>query len=210
LVYPGNFGVFNWGGIAVDPVREVAFSTPAYLAFVSQLVPRPDDEELVVNSSPPHGLLPALNENFGSPYAVKLAPFTSLIGIPCQAPPWGYVAGADLTTGEIAWMHKNGTVRDLTPLPLPFELGVPDLGGPVMTAGGVAFISGTLDYFVRGYDVSTGEQLWEDRLPAGGQSTPMSYTGRDGRQYILVSAGGHGSLGTKRGDSVIAYALPQE
>jgi quinoprotein glucose dehydrogenase len=94
-------------------------------------------------------------------------------------------------------------------VPLPFKMGVPDLGGPVMTAGGVAFISGTLDYYVRGYDVSTGTQLWQARLPAGGQSTPMSYQGRDGRQYILVSAGGHGSLGTKRGDSVIAYALPQ-
>ena len=72
----------------------------------------------------------------------------------CQQPPWGYVAGADLTTGRIAWVHKNGTVRDRSPVPLPFEMGVPDLGGPVMTAGGVAFISGTLDYFVRAYDVN--------------------------------------------------------
>jgi quinoprotein glucose dehydrogenase len=210
LVYPGNFGVFNWGGIAVDPVRQIAFTTPAYLAFVSRLVPRSNTEELVVNEQQPEGALPALNENFGAPYAVELSPFTSFVGIPCQAPPWGYVAGADLTTGEIVWMHKNGTVRDLSPLPLPFKMGVPDLGGPVMTAGGVAFISGTLDYYVRGYDVATGEQLWENRLPAGGQSTPMSYQGRDGRQYLVVSAGGHGSLGTKRGDSVIAYALPQE
>lgn len=210
LVYPGNFGVFNWGGIAVDPVRQVAFTTPAYLAFVSRLLPRSNDEELVANEEQPEGALPALNENFGAPYAVELKPFTSFLGLPCQAPPWGYVAGADLTTGEIAWMHKNGTVRDLSPVPLPFGMGVPDLGGPVMTAGGVAFISGTLDYYVRGYDVTTGEQLWESRLPAGGQSTPMSYQGRDGRQYILVAAGGHGSLGTKRGDSVIAYALPQE
>lgn len=210
LVYPGNFGVFNWGGIAVDPVRQVAFTTPAYLAFVSRLLPRSNDEELVANEEQPEGALPALNENFGAPYAVELKPFTSFLGLPCQAPPWGYVAGADLTTGEIAWMHKNGTVRDLSPVPLHFRMGVPDLGGPVMTAGGVAFISGTLDYYVRGYDVATGEQLWESRLPAGGQSTPMSYQGRDGRQYILVAAGGHGSLGTKRGDSVIAYALPQE
>lgn len=208
LVYPGNFGVFNWGGISVDPVRQVAFTTPAYLAFVSRLVPRPGDRSLVVNEEEPEGSLPALNENFGAPYAVELAPLTSFLGIPCQAPPWGYVAGADLTTGEIVWMHKNGTVRDVTPVPLPFEMGAPDLGGPVMTAGGVAFISGTLDYFVRGYDVTTGEELWTARLPAGGQATPMSYLGRDGRQYLLVAAGGHGSLGTDRGDSVIAFALP--
>ncbi|MEO9789489.1 MAG: PQQ-binding-like beta-propeller repeat protein, partial [Aurantimonas coralicida] len=177
LVYPGNFGVFNWGGVAIDPVRDVMFSTPAYLAFVSKLVPRDNDSDLVVNKSQPEGALPALNENFGAPYAVELSPFTSVLGLPCQSPPWGYVAGSDLATGETVWMRKNGTVRDSSPIPLPFEMGVPDLGGPVITAGGVAFISGTLDYYVRGFDLTTGKQLWRARLPAGGQSTPMSYEG---------------------------------
>ena len=82
------------------------------------------------------------------------------------------------------------------------------IGGPLLTAGGVAFLSGTLDHYLRAYNVTNGEQLWQARLPAGGQATPMSYTGRDGRQYVVVAAGGHGSLGTKAGDSVIAYALP--
>jgi quinoprotein glucose dehydrogenase len=176
----------------------------------SRLVPRADDTTLYVQGEErPRYSLPALNENFGAPYAVKLAPFISPLGIPCQAPPWGYVAAADLTTGRVIWMHRNGTVRDLSPIPLPFQMGVPDLGGPIMTAGGVAFLSGTLDNFVRAYDVATGRQLWESRLPAGGQATPMTYTGADGRQFLLVVAGGHGSLGTKAGDSVIAYALPR-
>ena len=210
LIYPGNFGVFNWGGVAVDPQRQIAFTTPAYLAFVSQLVPRQNDKDLYVQGGErPEFSLPALNENFGAPYAVKLAPFVSVLGLPCQAPPWGYVAAADLTTGKIVWMHKNGTTRDAAPVPLPFPMGVPDLGGPIMTAGGVAFLSGTIDYYVRAYDVSNGKQLWESRLPAGGQATPMTYQGEDGRQYVLVAAGGHGSLGTKGGDSVIAYALPK-
>ncbi|QCG94011.1 glucose/quinate/shikimate family membrane-bound PQQ-dependent dehydrogenase [Azospirillum sp. TSA2s] len=210
LVYPGNFGVFNWGSVAVDPKRQIAFTTPAYLAFVSQLVPRKNDTELYVQGGErPKFSLPALNENFGAPYAVKLAPFVSVLGLPCQAPPWGYVAAADLTTGKIVWKHKNGTTRDAAPIPLPFRMGVPNLGGPIMTAGGVAFLSGTIDYYVRAYDVSTGKQLWESRLPAGGQATPMTYQGEDGRQYVLVVAGGHGSLGTKAGDSVIAYALPK-
>ncbi|PWC67872.1 glucose dehydrogenase [Azospirillum sp. TSH7] len=210
LVYPGNFGVFNWGSVAVDPKRQIAFTTPAYLAFVSQLVPRQNDTELYVQGGErPKFSLPALNENFGAPYAVKLAPFVSVLGLPCQAPPWGYVAAADLTTGKIVWKHKNGTTRDASPVPLPFRMGVPNLGGPIMTAGGVAFLSGTIDYYVRAYDVSTGKQLWESRLPAGGQATPMTYQGEDGRQYVLVVAGGHGSLGTKAGDSVIAYALPK-
>jgi quinoprotein glucose dehydrogenase len=86
---------------------------------------------------------------------------------------------------------------------------VPNIGGPITTAGGVAFLSGTLDYYVRAYDVTTGRQLWRDRLPAGGQATPMSYQGADGRQYVVVVAGGHGSTGTKAGDAIIAYALPK-
>jgi quinoprotein glucose dehydrogenase len=208
IIYPGNFGVFNWGGIAVDPQRQVAFTTPAYLAFTSRLIPRGNDTALYANPTPPQGSLPALNENFGAPFAVALEPFLSPIGLPCQAPPWGYVAGADLATGRIAWMHRNGTVEDLTPLPLPFSMGVPDLGGPIVTAGGVAFLSGTLDDYVRAYDLTTGREVWRDRLPAGGQATPMTYRGGDGRQYVLVMAGGHGSLGTKAGDAVIAYALP--
>ena len=210
LVYPGNFGVFNWGGIAVDPKRQMAFTTPTYLAFVSQLVPRRDDTSLMVQGDErPQGSLPSLNENFGAPFAVKLSAFTSPLGIPCQQPPWGYVAGADLTTGKVLWQHKNGTVRDQSPIPVPFKMGVPNLGGPIMTAGGVAFLSGTLDYYVRAYDVSNGKQLWQSRLPAGGQATPMTYAGQDGRQYLLVVAGGHGSLGTKAGDHVLAYALPK-
>lgn len=211
LIYPGNFGVFNWGGVAVDPQRGVAFTTPAYLAFVSTLVPRPDDKALLVqDKGPPQGSLPALNENFGAPFAVRMHPFVSPVGIPCQAPPWGYVAGVDLASGKIAWQHRNGTVRDLSPLPLPFKMGVPSLGGPVMTAGSVAFLSGSLDNYVRGYDVRSGRQLWESRLPAGGQATPMTYTGADGRQYLVVVAGGHGSTKTKAGDYVIAYALPKK
>ncbi|MBI1178973.1 MAG: membrane-bound PQQ-dependent dehydrogenase, glucose/quinate/shikimate family [Alphaproteobacteria bacterium] len=209
LIYPGNFGVFNWGSVAVDPDRQIVFSAPAYLAFVSTLVPRDDDRTLYVHDhGAPPGALPALNENFGAPYAVRLKPFTSPIGLPCQEPPWGYVSVADLRTGRIVWMHKNGTVRDRSPLPLPFRMGVPSLGGPIVTRGGVAFLSGTIDYYVRAYDVATGKQLWRSRLPAGGQATPMTYRGADGRQYLLVVAGGHGSLGTKTGDSVIAYALP--
>jgi quinoprotein glucose dehydrogenase len=209
LIYPGNFGVFNWGGISVDPVRQIAFATPTYLAFTSQLVRRPDNSTLVVQGKErPHDSLPALNENFGAPFAVKLSAFTSPLGLPCQRPPWGYVAGVDLATGKVAWMHRNGTVRDSSPLPLPFRMGVPNLGGPITTAGGVAFLSGTLDYYVRGYEVSNGREIWRSRLPAGGQATPMTYLGADGRQYLLVVAGGHGSLGTKAGDDVIAYALP--
>ena len=206
IVHPGNFGVFNWGGVAVDPVRQAVFATPTYMAFTVTMIPREGDTTHYVSDPDTIGL----NENFGAPYAVEMGPFTSPLGAPCNAPPWGYVAGADLRTGEVLWQHRNGTVRDRSPLPLPFEMGVPNLGGPLITAGGVAFLSGTIDYFVRAYDLTSGETLWQSRLPAGGQATPMSFLGSDGRQYLVVVAGGHGSLGTKAGDAIIAYRLPAE
>lgn len=204
IVYPGNFGTFNWGGVAVDPVRNVVIANPVYLAFIVKLIPRADDTTSYVSEGEP-----GFNENFGAPFAAMMRPFWSPVGLPCQAPPWGYVAAADLSTGEVVWKHRNGTVRDLSPIPLPFEMGVPAIGGPIVTAGGVAFHSGTLDYYVRAFNVSDGAELWRERLPAGGQATPMTYQGADGRQYLVVVAGGHGSTGTKAGDSVIAYALPQ-
>lgn len=203
LVYPGNFGVMDWGGMAIDPVRKVAFANPSYMAFVDQLTEtRPADEKKAEKSR-------GLNPNAGARYAVYLNPFLSKLGLPCQAPPWGYVAGVDLAAAKVAWMHKNGTIQDKSPLPVPIKMGVPSLGGPMITAGGVAFLSSTLDNYVRAYDVTGGRQLWQARLPAGAQATPMSYATADGRQYVVVVAGGHGTLGTKPGDAVIAYALPR-
>lgn len=206
IIYPGNFGTFNWGGVAVDPERQIVFAVPVYLAFTSQLFPRPDDHTRVVTkpSDPP------FNENFGAPYAVKMVNWMSPLKLPCQAPPWGYVAAADLTTGKIVYQHRNGTTRDLSPIPLAIKMGVPAIGGPMITKGGLAFLSGTLDYYVRAYDLTTGVKLWQHRLPAGGQATPMTYWSRaSNRQFVVVVAGGHGSTGTKAGDSIIAYALPK-
>ena len=205
IIYPGNFGAFNWGAVAVDPNRQIMFAMPVYLAFTSKMVPRPDEYARVVTKDGGD----VFNENFGAPYAAKMGAFLSPLGLPCQAPPWGYVAGVDLTTGKTIYKHVNGTVRDLSPIPLPFKMGVPGIGGPIITKGGVAFLSGTLDYYVRGYDLKTGKEIWRDRLPAGGQATPATYLGSDGRQYLVVVAGGHGSTNTAPGDSIIAYALPK-
>ena len=203
IVYPGNFGVFDWGGISVDPVRQIAFLNPSYMAFTSKLVPQAD----VAAMGPRKGETSGVQPNKGAPYGVILEPLLSPLGLPCQAPAWGYVAAVDLTNNEVIWKHKNGTVRDSSPVPIPLSMGVPSLGGTFTTAGGVAFLSGTLDQYLRAYDVSNGKVLWEGRLPAGGQTTPMTYTGKDGKQYVLVMAGGHGSLGTKQGDYVMAFKL---
>lgn len=205
IVYPGNFGTFNWGSVAVDPERQVMFGMPTYLAFTSRLVPAAD---IPPKDAGAKGSEQGLNRNEGAPYGVVMGPFLSPLGIPCQAPPWGYVTGVDLTTGKTVYKHRNGTVYDMTPLPLPFKIGVPGIGGPMLTRGGVAFLGAAVDNYLRAYDVTTGRQLWEARLPAGGQATPMTYTASDNRQYVLIVAGGHGSVGTKPGDYVMAYALP--
>jgi quinoprotein glucose dehydrogenase len=124
-----------------------------------------------------------------------------------MAPPWGSLAALDLKTNKVVWEHRVGTIRDEAPLPPPFKLGVPMLGGPIVTAGGLAFLAATMDDYIRAFDVDDGKLLWEDRLPAGGQSTLMTYE-VDGRQYVVTVDGGHGSFGTKLGDYVRAYALP--
>jgi len=202
IVYPSILGAFDWGGIAVDPVRQVMIAPPVHFAYVFQLVPRPNPTaNVVTNGSKEH-----FNENYGAPYAINMNPFLSPFGVPCQQPPWGALAGADLRTGKIAWMHRNGTTRDRGVIPIPFWMGVPGFGGPLITAGGVVFYSGQIDDYLRAYDETDGKLLWQVRLPAGGQATPMTYS-VNGKQYVVIMAGGHGSAHTKLGDSVVAYTL---
>ncbi|WP_392385151.1 glucose/quinate/shikimate family membrane-bound PQQ-dependent dehydrogenase [Marinomonas primoryensis] len=202
IVYPGNFGVFNWGSIAVDPKRQQLFGMPLYLAFTSTLVPKEGLDLSGANKGEQ-----GVNSNEGAEYAVELKPFLSPLGIPCQQPPWGYVAGVDLKTGKTAWKHKNGTIEDMTPFKLPIEMGVPGIGGPIITNGGVVFMAATVDDYLRAYDLSNGKELWKGRLPAGGQATPMTYLNSKGEQMVVQVAGGHGSIGTTIGDYVVAYKL---
>jgi quinoprotein glucose dehydrogenase len=98
-------------------------------------------------------------------------------------------------------------LRDMLPLPLPMEVGTPNLGGPLLTASGLVFIGAALDDHLRAFDAETGEELWRGRLSAGGQATPMSYV-IDGWQYVVIAAGGHGRMGTRSGDAVVAFSLP--
>lgn len=209
LVFPGNLGIFEWGGLAVDTDRQIAVANPIALPFVSRLIPRgPGNPIEPVAGQRGSGTEVGVQSQYGVPYGVTLNPFLSPFGLPCKQPAWGYIAAIDLKTNQIVWQKRIGTVRDSAPLPLPFKMGMPMLGGPIVTAGGVAFIAATADYYLRAFDVNTGAQLWEARLPAGGQATPMTYS-VNGKQYVVIAAGGHGSFGTKLGDYVIAYALPE-
>jgi quinoprotein glucose dehydrogenase len=209
LVFPGNLGMFEWGGLAVDTDRQIAIANPIALPFVSKLIPRGPGNPIEPdkNAKGGSGTETGIQPQYGIPFGVELNPFFAPTGLPCKQPPWGYVSAIDLKTNQIVWKRRIGTVRDSAPLPLPFKMGMPMLGGPMTTAGHVFFIGATADNYIRAFDTDTGDMLWQARLPAGGQATPMTYEA-NGKQYVVIAAGGHGSFGTKLGDYVMAYALP--
>ncbi len=203
IQYPGSAGGMNWGGIALDPVRGVLFTNQTRAAAVVQLIPRAEFDALdeALNQYP-NELYPMR----GTPYGVKRFPLLSSFGAPCLAPPWGTLTAVDLRTGDTLWESTLGTTRDQAPFPLWFELGAPNLGGSIVTAGGLLFIGATTEKTFRAFDSRTGEEIWSRRIPYTANSTPITYRLRvDGRQFVVVVAGGHGW--SEAGDAVIAYAL---
>ena len=208
LQYPGNFGVIDWGSVAVDEARGLMIVNTSSMPLTVRLVPRAEaDKQLVASAGNGHK---GLSPQYGTPYAVDFAPFLSPLGVPCNAPPWGQLAGVDLKSGKVVWQRTLGTTQDHAPLGVAVP-GVFNLGGAVVTRGGVTFIAATIDNYLRAFDTRTGKLLWEGRLPAGGQANPMTYTSsRTGRQYVVIAAGGHQFMGTTPGDHVIAYALPRK
>ena len=204
LMYPGNSGGSNWGGVAVDRKRQILVANVMDLAWVVTLLPKSEYEQAKKDNP---GVEITAQE--GTPYAMRREAFLSSLGLPCNPPPWGTLAAIDLQSGDILWQDPFGTVRDLAPVPLKIKYGVPNLGGPIVTESGLIFIAASLDNYIRAFDIQTGTQVWEERLPAGGQATPMTYRiKKTGKQYLVIAAGGHGRGGSKLGDSIIAYALP--
>jgi quinoprotein glucose dehydrogenase len=114
-----------------------------------------------------------------------------------------------MRTGKVLWDVPLGTTRDMAPGSqfVMHGTGTPNFGGPIVTGSGLVFIGAAMDNYLRAFDATTGKELWRGRLPAGGQATPMTYVWK-GRQYVVIAAGGHGKSGTKRGDRVVAFALP--
>ncbi len=204
VLYPGTAGGSNWGSVAYDPVRKLLVANSSSVAQTSKLVPR-DEVTPQMRSRPWFGY--SLME--GTPYVLDSGILMSPWYIPCDPPPWGSLTALDLGRREVRWKSVLGTTRDLAPLGISMRFGVPNMGGPIATAGGLVFIGATMDNYLRAFDLETGEELWKARLPAGGQATPMTFRLRqDGRQYVVISAGGHSQLRTRLGDSVLAFALP--
>ena len=203
--YPGMVGGMNWGGVAVDPERGLLVTNVQRIATRIRLLTREEVRAKYGETPPAYGLEP----QEGTPYALERAPLLSPFGAPCNPPPWGTLGAVDLATGELRWEVPLGTTRDLAPWPIWLNTGTPNLGGPLVTASGLVFIGATTDFFLRAFDVETGRELWKARLPTAAHATPMTYRLReDGRQYVVIAAGGHGLLGTPPGDALLAFALP--
>ena len=201
---PGYAGGSNWGGGAWDPQRQLLIANVMDLPMVVALIPR-DQFETQRDSGAFDGW--EFARQTGTPYGMRRKALLSPLGAPCTAPPWGKLVAVDLAHGKIAWERPLGTSRDVAPWPFWGTQGVPNMGGPLTTAGGLIFIGATTDNFLRAFDTASGVELWKMRTPAGAQATPMSYE-LGGRQYVVVAAGGHAKLHTTRGDYLLAYALP--
>ncbi|MBK0092724.1 membrane-bound PQQ-dependent dehydrogenase, glucose/quinate/shikimate family [Erwinia sp. S59] len=211
LIFPGNIGVFNWGSVAVDPQRQMLIAAPVRLAYKYNLIkrtPQTETQRLFTKDGQPYW-----NENFQGDYAIHIQQLASGLGIPCIAPPWGRMVGVDLKTGKTEWLRRVGVTKNLKTsflpgrFPIGFPMGMVAHGGPLLTAGDLVFHGATADNFFRAYDSTTGELLWQTELSAGAQATPSTFMGKDGKQYVVIAAGGHGSLGTQAGDSVVAFRL---
>jgi quinoprotein glucose dehydrogenase len=133
-------------------------------------------------------------------------PLFSASGVPCIAPPWAVLTAVDLGTGKIRWETPLGTTEGRLPIDPPANYGVAGLGGPIITAGGLVFIGAAWDGYFRGFDVGSGKELWKSKLPAPGVATPMTYRVRpNGKQFVVIAAGGHGKLPIPLGDAVVAF-----
>ncbi|MCH2172860.1 PQQ-binding-like beta-propeller repeat protein, partial [Myxococcota bacterium] len=205
IVYPGTPGGFNWGSAAWDPKQQTIFLQQNHIAQMHRLVPRAVAEEARRRKGPGDSLL----RMEGTPYLAKQEVLVSPFGVPCVAPPWGSLLSVDLRTGRKSWEVPLGDTREMAPLGIALDWGMPAMGGPIVTAGGLVFIAATMDDTFRSFDSETGDLLWSAALPAGAQSTPMTYQLESGgRQFVVIAAGGHATLGTTPGDAVIAFALP--
>jgi len=218
--YPGYNGGSDWGGVAVDPVRGVIVANYNDMPNYNRLVPRAEADKKgwaprgqERGGSLKKGAEGAGDPQAGTPYAIDVnagwrLPVTGLL---CKQPPYGGLRAIDLLSGKTLWDRPLGTARTNGPfgIPshLPLTIGTPNNGGAVVTAGGVVFIAAATDNLIRAVDLKSGRTLWQDVLPAGGQATPMTYE-VDGKQYVVIMAGGHHFMETPIGDALVAYALP--
>ena len=199
LQFPGFIGGVNWGGVSVNPITNTAVISYHRFPFILKLEARKAEGKY---HYPQHG----------SPYAMVSSLFGSSFGAPCIKPPWSYMTAINLDSGEQLWKQPFGTLNNLAPFGDWFEWGGMALGGNMQTASGLSFIGATMDTHFRAFDVETGEELWTTDVPYSAHAMPMTYRLRkDSKQFVVIASGGKGlfeMVGSKTGDSLIAYSLP--
>ena len=227
LIYPSIGGGMNWGGISVDPEHAVAIVNSLNIGTTVQLVPRAETDRILAlvkangegqgdtTHSSSDKFVDAPLPQLGAPYGAIVHGLFSPLEIPCNKPPHGTLSAVDLRTGTLLWRHPVGTARDSGPFGiatgLPLPVGMAGFGGTLTTKGGLAFMGAVREKTFRAFDIRTGRELWSARLPAGGQSTPMTYISpKSGRQFVVIMAGGSTFLKMPLSDAVVAFALPNK
>ncbi|KAA5549620.1 pyrroloquinoline quinone-dependent dehydrogenase [Adhaeribacter rhizoryzae] len=187
LIMPGLLGGANWSGASFDPETSYLYINANELPSLITLAP---------------------NEKV-KPYSYRHTGYNRFwdpAGYPAITPPWGTLTAINLNTGDFAWQVPLGEFDELTKKGIP-PTGAPNLGGTLVTKGGLVFIASTKDEKFRAFDKATGKVLWEVTLPAGGYASPSTYE-VNGKQYVVIAAGGGGKMATKPGDYYLAFALP--
>lgn len=206
IITPGNVGGMNWSGASFDPEQNIMVTNSNHLAALITLFPKSENTRQSVNTALPRA---EVAPQEGTPYIMSREYLFTVDngGFLMQTrPPWGTLTAIDMNTGTKKWEVPLGIMMDPRKYPDAVKWGSINFGGAITTAGGLVFIAASMDGFIRAFNTSTGETLWQAELPAGGQATPMTYE-LNGKQYVVIAAGGHGKLGTKLGDYVVAYAL---
>jgi membrane-bound PQQ-dependent dehydrogenase (glucose/quinate/shikimate family) len=192
VMFPGTNGGSNWGGSAFDPETSVLYINSMDVAAFFQIIKRPEGSEV--------------------PYRMrgtKYGRFWDSNQYPCQKPPWGSLTAIDLNSGEFRWQSILGEFDELAERGVP-KTGTPNLGGPIVTAGGLVFIGATNDGKFRAFDKDSGEELWMTRLPASAHATPVTYKGKKtGKQFVVIAAGGGNKYNEEYMGKVVAFALPE-
>lgn len=204
LSMPGNIGGQNWGGMTYDPIHDLLILPQNHFAAEARLIPRDQIDEMRQAVGRRIDGDWEVAPQRGAPYGMMRRLLLSPKRLPCTPPPWGTLLAIQGATGEKKWEVPLGQFTDK----LPAKFGSISLGGPISTAGGLVFVGGTLNTALYAFDSETGEQLWKGDLPTSAKATPMTFQAPDGKQYIVVSAGGYGIPDVSPlGDYVVAFSL---